>query len=457
MSIGDVYFSDKLEEITHIDMTKTKGGTIPRILHLVWVGEPRELKPYVVENIARWKELMPHWTIKLWTDDDLSVFPAEVRCKLDETTHCAQKSDILRMFILKKYGGVYVDADIRPTACLDPIIALDYDIVLYHEQPITWEYITQFFIAVVPNHPAIITACHMALDAIVNTSDVHIRTGPNLWGRAVGNALMTPKKYAVLPFDAFLGKELFGRHTYTHSWADFRNRPTIDKCNVYAFDNKTRIGVNTDGGYVTANLNDGYDCYISAGVSDEESFTRDFLARHPLNKTDCFAFDGTIEDYPWQYTSDITFIKKNISNVESENTTNLSGLIANYSSIFLKMDIEGSEYDWLDYISTQELNKFKQIVIEFHKINNSDLNVPYEKKIRVLEKLNTTHYIVHAHGNNFDGCTNRIPNVIELTYIRKDMLQLPVLNKTPLPIPNLDFPNQTWVPDINLSFPPFTY
>lgn len=455
-SIGDVYFNDKLEEVKHIDMTKTEGGTIPRILHLVWVGEPQELKPYVVENLKRWKELMPHWTIKLWTDSDLSVFSDDVQRKLAETKQCAQKSDILRLFILQKYGGVYVDADIRPNTCLDPIIALNYDIVLFHEQPITWEYITQFFIAVIPNHPAINTACYFALGSFVNTPDVHIQTGPHLWGKSIGNAIMTSKKYAVLPFDAFLGKELFGKHTYTHAWADVPNRKTMNNCTVFQFDNKSRLGVNTDGGYVVANLNDGYDCYISAGVSNEESFTRDFLATHRVNKTDCFAFDGTIEDYPWQYTSNITFIKKNISSVESEYTTNLSNILSNYTNIFLKMDIEGSEYEWLDSISTQELYKFKQIVIEFHKINNDDLNVPYEKKMRVLEKLNITHYIVHAHGNNFDSCTNRVPNVIELTYIRKDMLEVPVLNKTPLPIPNLDFPNQTWVPDINLSFPPFT-
>jgi hypothetical protein len=456
MSIGDVYFKDKLEEVTHIDMNKIQGGTIPRILHLVWVGEPQELKPYLVENLARWKELMPHWTIKLWTDDDLEVFPAEVRRKLYETNLCAQKSDILRMFILKKYGGVYVDTDIRPHACLDPIIALDYDIVLYHEQPITWEYITQFFIAATPNHPAIINACNMALEAIVNTLDVHIQTGPNLWGRAVGNAIMTPKKYAVLPFDAFLGRELFGKHTYTHSWADLSNRATIDKCNVYAFDNKSRLGADSDGGYVIANLKDGYDCYISAGVSDEESFTRDFLAINLLDKSVCFAFDGTIQDYPWSYTRGITFIKKNISNIESDVTTNLSSTISPYNDIFLKMDIEGSEYNWLDSLSIAELNKFKQIVIEFHKINNDDWNIQYATKMRVLEKLNETHYIVHAHGNNFDNCTHRIPNTIEFTYIRKDMLELPVLNKTPLPIHGLDFPNNTSIPDINLSFPPFT-
>ena len=213
--IGDVYFSDKLEEVMHIDMTKTKGGSIPCILHLIWFGE---MKQYVEDNLNRWKELMPHWTTKLWTDNDLAVFPSEVVCKVREATNYAQKSDILRMFILKKYGGVYVDTDITPRSSLDPIIALNYDIVLFHEREIEWEYITQFFIAAIPNHPAIKTACHMALEAVINTSDIHQKTGPQLWGMAIANAIMTPKKYGVLQYDTFLGAGIFGLHEYTHSW-----------------------------------------------------------------------------------------------------------------------------------------------------------------------------------------------------------------------------------------------
>ena len=214
-TIGDVYFNDKLEEVKHIDMAKTEGGTIPRILHLIWFGEMQE---YVANNLKRWKELMPHWTIKLWTDKDLEVFPHEVRHKINVTHIFAQKSDILRMFILKKYGGVYVDTDVEPHASLDPIIALNYDIVLFHEQIISWEYITQFFIAAIPNHPALHTACHMALNAPVNPGDIHQQTGPQLWGMAIANSIMTPKKYAVLPFDTFLGAGIFGNHEYMHSW-----------------------------------------------------------------------------------------------------------------------------------------------------------------------------------------------------------------------------------------------
>lgn len=47
---------------------------------------------------------------------------------------------------------------------------------------------------------------------------------------------------------------------------------------TYAFSDKFRLGSNQDGGYVIANLKDiKYDCYISAGISNEESFSRDFI------------------------------------------------------------------------------------------------------------------------------------------------------------------------------------
>ena len=37
-----------------------------------------------------------------------------------------------------------------------------------------------------------------------------------------------------------------------------------------------RYGNNGDGGYVVADLDIKDDCYISAGIAEEESFTKDF-------------------------------------------------------------------------------------------------------------------------------------------------------------------------------------
>jgi hypothetical protein len=55
-----------------------------------------------------------------------------------------------------------------------------------------------------------------------------------------------------------------------------------------------------------------YDCYISAGVSNEESFSRDFINKYNMTSQNSFAFDGTINNYPYEYTKNITFYKKNI-------------------------------------------------------------------------------------------------------------------------------------------------
>ena len=51
----------------------------------------------------------------------------------------------------------------------------------------------------------------------------------------------------------------------------------IELLKVYKFDNKKRYGNNCDGGYVIGKIDEEYDCYISAGISDEESFSRDFI------------------------------------------------------------------------------------------------------------------------------------------------------------------------------------
>jgi hypothetical protein len=229
----------------------------------------------------------------------------------------------------------------------------------------------------------------------------------------------------------------------------------LDLLKVYKFDKKIRLGVNTDGGYVLADLDTNYDCYISAGIFNEESFSRDFINKYNTNKNNNYGFDGTINEYPYNYTTNIQFIKKNINSFNNDNNSNLSFLTNKYNNIFLKMDIEGGEYPWLLQIDEKQLNKFKQIVIEFHGITNDGWGCKNSQKAICLEKLAKTHFIIHAHGNNYGSVVNGIPDVIELTYVNKNYFNsVPEFNQKPLPIPNLDFSN-SGLSDINLNFYPF--
>ena len=235
----------------------------------------------------------------------------------------------------------------------------------------------------------------------------------------------------------------------------------LDLLKVYSFDNKIRLGQSGDGGYIIGDLGEKpYDLYISAGVGSEESFTRDFIRRYKTDKSNSYAFDGTIADFPYHFTNDITFIRKNINSFNDDSNTDLGFLTEKYNNIFLKMDIEGGEYAWILNTDSSILNKIKQIAIEFHGITETghSFHSTYDEKVACLEKLNKTHYLIHAHGNNCcPDVKNGIPMIIELTYVNKNLfLKEPLLNKIPLPIPNLDCPNNSRPgTDYNLNFYPF--
>jgi FkbM family methyltransferase len=208
---------------------------------------------------------------------------------------------------------------------------------------------------------------------------------------------------------------------------------------VYFVNNKIRYGDNSDGGYVICD-NLSYDCYISAGVGDNESFSYDFLEVH--KNIPSFAFDGTIDNLP-NDTLLLTFIKKNISNIESDTTTNLVSLVNKFEDVFLKMDIEGSEIDWILKTEGLGFNKIKQIVIEFHNV------LVDERVLNCIEKINQTHFLIHKHENNNSFSEMRIPNVIELTFLRKNEVKVIELSKETFPT-HLDYPNNNSFPDIFL-------
>ena len=228
---------------------------------------------------------------------------------------------------------------------------------------------------------------------------------------------------------------------------------------IYNYDNKFRLGNNGDGGYVIADIGNGniYDCYISCGVSNEESFSRDFIKKYNMNKDNSYAFDGTIQDYPYEFTRDITYIKKNIGDVNNDEYTNLDFLIEKYNNIFIKMDIEGWEFQWLLQLSPDKLKKFKQIALEVHGVNDDSWNFKQEDKIKCFNKLNDLFYLIHAHGNTCSEKINNIPSVLELTYLNKSEFNTePEKNKKELPDKSLDFCNSSRE-DYDLNFEPFVY
>lgn len=87
---------------------------IPRIIHQIWLGNPI---PEKYKGWMRtWMELKG-WEYRLWTDDDVEEFRMYNKDLFDSTANYGEKSDIFRLEILYRYGGVYADTDYE---CLNP-------------------------------------------------------------------------------------------------------------------------------------------------------------------------------------------------------------------------------------------------------------------------------------------------------------------------------------------------
>lgn len=90
---------------------------IPKLLHFIWVG--KNPNPFL-SNINNYANLNPGWDIRLWTDQNV---PKLINQKIyDQIPIPTTKSDLLRVELLYKYGGVYVDIDSTCKRPLDDLI-----------------------------------------------------------------------------------------------------------------------------------------------------------------------------------------------------------------------------------------------------------------------------------------------------------------------------------------------
>jgi len=194
-----------------------------------------------------------------------------------------------------------------------------------------------------------------------------------------------------------------------------------------------RIGKENDGGYLInseAILKSDY--LLSFGIFDDWSFEKNFNKYNKNAKIFCyddiisfnFIFTRSIKKiildliklkfkniFKNLYTIvDYIFINNKIKFYKKKITTgDIHEIIKNLDKVFLKVDIEGSEYNILEDILKVQ-NKISALIIEFHNINK--YRTVIENFIQRLE-LDLTH----IHPNNYGKLDkNNDPIIIELSF-----------------------------------------
>jgi mannosyltransferase OCH1-like enzyme len=120
---------------------------IPRIIHHIWIGPdplPEDQGPW----IESWRRRHPGWEHRLWTEDDLPEDPLRPEI-LERLRAPVERADILRLEILFRHGGLYVDTDLECLRPLDDLLAGEDFVGVCHKPG----RITNTAIAAAPGHP----------------------------------------------------------------------------------------------------------------------------------------------------------------------------------------------------------------------------------------------------------------------------------------------------------------
>jgi hypothetical protein len=161
-------------------------SNIPPILHMIWVGE-KPVPKFFVDYFLQWKKLMPSWYFMIWTNEKLTTeyFDENFLELIKTVKPPAQKADLIRYYILEKWGGFYVDADVIPKRSLEDLRYIDNDVIVCNDILINWEFISTGFIASVPHHPAFKKMYENVYSIDLENKEYHITTGPAYFARHI--------------------------------------------------------------------------------------------------------------------------------------------------------------------------------------------------------------------------------------------------------------------------------
>ncbi len=216
----------------------------------------------------------------------------------------------------------------------------------------------------------------------------------------------------------------------------------------FNYDKLVRRGSTNDGGYLLpADISAKF--LISLGLGDDWKFELDLIKHKQVSKFIVFDHSVTLLNLLRilmnkkrkfkafiyraivliRYFKDFTFLRKQhvkkkvtkYGSIKNSREINLNEIFKEFvvdpkSTIILKIDIEGYEFDIIEQVvefSSQTL----VLIIEFHEILKQK-----DKFKTSIELLKSKFLLIHTHVNNYEEIDEfSIPNVCEFTFINHNI------------------------------------
>lgn len=150
------------------------------------------------------------------------------------------------------------------------------------------------------------------------------------------------------------------------------------------------------------------------------------------------------------------FDKVKNAHLHIQEVTDLDEIIPKSAkNIFLKMDIEGDEWNLLSKASDDLLERVDVLLVEFHNLQEV-MNINLETFHNVWKRVNEYFTPIHIHGNNYSWLfqLNEVwfPAVVEMTYLNNRLTSKRVPSDEKFPTP-IDLPNCAEREEFPINFP----
>lgn len=94
---------------------------IPKIIHYCWFGK-HKFNSLSKRCIKTWQKLCPDYSLKLWNEDNFNFATNDFIQNAYNNKLWAFVSDYVRLEVIYRYGGIYLDTDVQLLRPLDELL-----------------------------------------------------------------------------------------------------------------------------------------------------------------------------------------------------------------------------------------------------------------------------------------------------------------------------------------------
>lgn len=188
--------------------------TIPKRIHYCWFGG-NALPELAQKCIASWRKHCPDYEIIEWNESNFDINSCDYVREAYEARKWAFVSDVVRLYAIVNYGGIYMDTDVEVLKSLDDILM--YEAVSGFESR---DRVPTGLMACQKGHPFFVELLHDYDNAHFINEDGSLDTTTNVvritnkclkYGLKLDDSLQTVQGFTLFPHDYFCPKDALSK------------------------------------------------------------------------------------------------------------------------------------------------------------------------------------------------------------------------------------------------------